>query len=1069
MPLTILTSADNPALWTRCVRSFLDELDGATGPERFPAHLWLTQRAHRDGMLDAAAARGLPGWLDPPFSYMGEVPLRFGVKPATVGLLTRRRLVSRIAARHARRYGIGTAAADSGIVRGHMLDGLFGELLPEGVSPERLERALGELAGDEFSRDRNGWIVDTYRGYLEQLDFRGLYDFRSINAMLAERIEAGGLPDAIGGARRLYVYGLHSLRTRRRLLEALHRQDEVDVLLFAPAEEETGAWDVLGAPVQVVPGSPGERERVVQPAPNPRRELAWVATTIKRLLAEGGVEPRRVAVVARTGREDTRRAYEALRAAGVPATARIRTPLAEVPALRTLLELFRGAADGWSYRTLRHVLGSPYFDVRVDLRWVDFIASRRRPDTLAGWQEELERLIERRAALEQRDAGGDDAQRERRFGDAGAWHAERELRALGVWPDRMEKDRDRLERVRERLDPLAGPRPEKEWVELALRLVREGWFGLRHRVCDVPEDRYDVVRLDQRGLGTFESLLVEWSELEPEEDAPLSAADWYGLLRRLLQSHELALTTPQQRGVQVLEAHDAAATPFEHVFVIHANDGVFPRAPRVGGVLTEAERGVLRDRTGLHLSDFGSALREERSLWRAVTANPGVTISFRTTDPGGTPLLPSLMVERALPPSEWRDEVPRSFEPFGDPVNRAELQREAVRDLARAARAAAQDAAAAQDGPPPQPRPAPIVSVPDPHAVRHAVLNAWAEQARGARGWLFDDAVPGATPWSGQLEDPAVLEYLADRFGPDHVWSVSQLEKYAGCPFSFFLDNVLRLRAREEAEQETTPLTFGGLAHAILDAYYRPMVDAAHRPASFTESERRRLVDVAERVIREREAAGEWLGAPVLWSVKKRQLVSRLLGYLEWELEKGFEPGERPWECEWMLESPDAEPGAGEPIRLGGRDRAGAERVMRLTGRIDRVDVIEDDDGRRHRILDYKSNRTPEPREYDDGIAFQTALYMHALATADGLDVELGRYRSIREPKDTRSRTIRRDERFDFMLAVAFTVPERVRQGRFEAVTAYTRDWLPWDPPLALRRSTAQLADKGERWREPQP
>lgn len=1056
--LHVLRSPDNHTLWHRCVGSFLDELGDATGPDVYASHLWLTQRAHRDAMIDAARVRGLRGWLQPPFSYMGEVPRRFGITQKTVGLLTRRRLVSRIAARHARRHGIGVATEDSGVVRGHMLDGLLGELLPEGVSPERLERALAGVADDGFARRRNAWIIDTYRDYLEQLRFRDLYDFRSINAMLADRIDAGGLRKAIGGAGTLHVYGLHSVRTRRRLLEALHRQDQVDVRVYTTAEEEEGEWDRLSVPIETIPAPAQERTRRVQPVPNPRREFAWIAARVKRLIAEHGAEPRSIAVIARTGREDTRRMYEALQRAGVPATARIRTPLAEVPALRTVLELFRGAAEGWHYRTLRHVLASPYFDLRADLRWVDFIAARRRPETLARWQEELERLIERRRRLDQRDAqrnmGEADGEQERRYDDPDTWRAERELRAMGAWLDRMERDLERLVDARRTLEPMAERRSERQWVTLTLELVRDGWSGLRRRVCDVPPDRYHVVRVDQRGLTQLEGLLLEWAELEPDDGEPLPVAQWYTMLRQLLQSHELALTTPQQRGVQVLEAHDAALTPFTHVHIVHANDGVFPNAPRTRGVLGDAERTRLRERLGLSLADFATELREERSLWRAVTANPDVVVSYRTTDPSGTPLLPSLMAERVLPREEWAKELPRSFEPVGEPVTVDELQREAVRALVPAARAA------------PRPDHAPAVTVPDPQVVRHAVLNAYAEQARAARGHLYDEGdPPEPSAWSGRIEDPRVLTALEERFGDGHVWSVSQLHAYARCPFTFFVEKVLRLSGQEEAEEETTALTFGSLAHAILDAYYRPLVDGNRAPSGLTDAERARLDEVAERVIGERETAGEWLGTPVLWELKKRDLLARLREYLEWELRDGFQPGERPWESEWILSSED-----GAPILLRGRDLAGAERAMRLTGRIDRVDVIDGPDGPRYRVLDYKSGRIPEPRHYDDGVELQAALYMHALAQADGLSVELGRYRSIRDPRDWSTRFIEfGDRRYEFMLGVAFTIPGRVRRGMFEPIASQSRGWADWDPPLEVRRSSAQLAVKGGRWEGESP
>ena len=102
---------------------------------------------------------------------------------------------------------------------------------------------------------------------------------------------------------------------------------------------------------------------------------------------------------------------------------------------------------------------------------------------------------------------------------------------------------------------------------------------LRRRLCDPVEERWEVVRADQRGVVQLQRLLREWRDLDPVEE-PMAPAAWHALLRKLLEANELVLSTPGQKGVQVLEAHDAALVPFEHTFLVHANDGEFPR---VGG------------------------------------------------------------------------------------------------------------------------------------------------------------------------------------------------------------------------------------------------------------------------------------------------------------------------------------------------------------------------------------------------------------------------------------------------------------------------------------------------------
>ena len=510
----------------------------------------------------------------------------------------------------------------------------------------------------------------------------------------------------------------------------------------------------------------------VQPAPDARRELRWVAGEVKRILLAGDAEPHQIAVVARSGIEDTQRAYVALSSVGVPATARIRTPLSQVPALRFLLEVLRGAASGWSYRRLRSVLSGPYLEPRVELRFLDDVAAERRVEGLAAWEAALSDQLDRLSEGEPSEARGALAQR-------------------------LTESLSAFRAFRAAVEPLSVPRSEADWIDATQKLLDPGLLGFRYRLCREVEDRWDVVRLDQRGVLQLEALLREWAGLDLAADA-VQPAEWHALLARLMDGHDLALTTPLHRGVQVLDAEGAALTPFRHVFVIHANDGVFPRLPGGGDVFTEGERTRLAGR--LPLADRELVLRRERALWHAVTGARSVTITYRTTDPSGTPLLPSLLVPEHDPSAE----LPRTRILPEEPASPSELALVRAAELAERPRGAA--------GSP--------VALPDPTLLQHAVLAAHAERARLVQSDAAASGIIARSPWSGHLRDPVVLGHLKGPFGPERIWSAGQLEEYARCPFLFLISRVLRLGEVAEAEEEASPLTFGGIAHDLLQRFY---------------------------------------------------------------------------------------------------------------------------------------------------------------------------------------------------------------------------------------------------------
>jgi hypothetical protein len=598
------------------------------------------------------------------------------------------------------------------------------------------------------------------------------------------------------------------------------------------------------------------------------------------------------------------------------------------------------------------------------------------------------------------------------------------------------------------------PHTEAEWLEITRTFLRDGIFNLRRRVCDAIDERWEIVRFDQRGIVQLESLLAEWAELD-HPDTPVDVADWYALLRRMLEANELVLSTPMQKGVQILEAHDAALMPFCHTFVIHANDGEFPRFSGTGGVFLDEERVALRA-AGLPVSHREEALRRERSLWRAVTLGDDVNVSYRTTDPAGTPLLPSLMV----PEHDVSKEIPRTRAPRAEdgshfaPINAAQANRLAAHTLAQQLQTT-----------PAGDVPASVVSTKgegqrigvapaDPALLEQAILAAVAEAHRDTGIEVIEAGHPvlKPNPWNGEIRDPAVLEYLAERFDDDYPWSASQLESYSVCPFLFLVSRVLRLDNFEEADEQLSPLAFGSIAHDLLDRFYSQAMD--NLPA-FLEGETLALFErAADEVFAEREDRGEWLGMPLLWPIKKRSVRDAVREYIAWELTYLDTKQEVPVHSEYGF-------GFDEPFTIRGAGISGKQFDLRIRGRIDRVDRHGDGDKAKHHVLDYKSGNVPKKSGYQDGSVLQGPLYLHVLETA-GLAVGKCRYRSIRKPGNPQNGcelAVTHDD-FDRALLFAFSIPERVRAGLFEPVmAAKAGGWPTYYAGRDICRSKAELPE----------
>jgi ATP-dependent helicase/DNAse subunit B len=209
-----------------------------------------------------------------------------------------------------------------------------------------------------------------------------------------------------------------------------------------------------------------------------------------------------------------------------------------------------------------------------------------------------------------------------------------------------------------------------------------------------------------------------------------------------------------------------------------------------------------------------------------------------------------------------------------------------------------------------------------------------AETHRRAQAKAATPADLIASSWSGYVRDPEVLEAIAAQFGDDRVWSSGQHETYGACPFVFLIERVLRLGATEEAEEETTALTFGGVAHDILERFHSL---AKERPGGLPETldagAQAVLEEAVAAVRAEREDYDEWLGAPVLWRHTFRDIYEHVQAYLEAELPRLARDGHTPHAMEYAFGFD------GDPIAITAADLSGERVTLKLRGRIDRVDL----------------------------------------------------------------------------------------------------------------------------------
>lgn len=375
---------------------------------------------------------------------------------------------------------------------------------------------------------------------------------------------------------------------------------------------------------------------------------------------------------------------------------------------------------------------------------------------------------------------------------------------------------------------------------------------------------------------------------------------------------------PQPGRVAVASPTEVRARRYQAVFVCGLQEGEFPAAGGADPFLSDADRREIAAASGLALALRGSQLDRERYLFYvcASRAERLLVLSARTSGEEGEAERPSFFladVERVLP---------------------------GLRDRARR-RSLADVTWTPADAP---------------------TAAEWERAVAAGRR----DAPPDPV---GPIALEAALAALGDR----GAVSAGAIERFAGCPVNWLVEDVL---APVALEPDPERLVQGAFAHAVLELTYRRLAertgDRRPTPANLPRAEAILLEALAE----EAQRRGAALRAPRMRAALRR-LEFQLLRHLAHEarVDSEFEPV--------ALELGFGVPGADHPeVDLGDG--------LRVRGKIDRVDRRGDEVA----VLDYKSGRVNDysAEKWPSKGRLQAALYMLVAERLLGVAAVAGLY-----------------------------------------------------------------------------
>ena len=201
------------------------------------------------------------------------------------------------------------------------------------------------------------------------------------------------------------------------------------------------------------------------------------------------------------------------------------------------------------------------------------------------------------------------------------------------------------------------------------------------------------------------------------------------------------------------------------------------------------------------------------------------------------------------------------------------------------------------------------------------------------------------------------------------MFSVSRLEQYAGCPFSYFI--TYGLKAKNRKIYEFTPPDLGSFVHEVLELF---TIKVKKDGILWSDLDNKKCKEIVTEIIDEKLQREE---NSILNSSKKykylakrfKRVISRSVSVISEQIEKGaFEV--------FKTEFNFGNYKTGEAIVL---ELESNEKIY-LQGRIDRIDTLDLDDNTYIRIVDYKTGAKKfDLNEVYYGLQIQLLVYLDAL------------------------------------------------------------------------------------------
>ena len=418
--------------------------------------------------------------------------------------------------------------------------------------------------------------------------------------------------------------------------------------------------------------------------------------------------------------------------------------------------------------------------------------------------------------------------------------------------------------------------------------------------------------------------------------------------------YELGLVPPSMDQVLVSSIDRMKNSNTKHLYLIGTTDGIFPLISKESGLLSDKDRDSLGER-GIEVDiDSKTKTYEEQFLvYKALTyTSENLTISYPISDHEGKTLRPSIIISRLkkiFPNIDMKSYVLKDLDnSIKSALNNITVKAPTFNELINAIKE---------------------------FEIRGEINEVYLDLYR----YFLEDKeyknklekVVSGLSYTNQVEK--VQGDKIKQLYENKNLSISKLERYAQCPFSYFIQ--YGLKAQERKEYSFSAPDLGSFIHNILDIFSKSLdKDKLSWHEIDEDYIKRRVSIIVDEMIN--KIPGFILNSSERYKYLayrlKKMLVSAI-SIISMQIKQGnFEPVD--YEVSFKKN------GKYPPIKIVLND---GEEIT-LVGQIDRVDELQKNDEKYIRIIDYKSgDKSINLTEVYYGLQLQLLVYLDAIIDSD--------------------------------------------------------------------------------------